>query len=286
MGYREYLITQGINIYEAEQIAWYKYNHALIPISLIDLNIHINKGSVKDLLNKSKALFLRWSNDPSVTESQWWMIQCKFYDKNNLSKKVRYGIRRGKEYCYVKSISSQHLAINGFSCYQNSFARYKGAKPLNRDLFEAYYCSASEGFGFEYWGVFSLNNDLIGYMQCIREEKGICTSVIKYDPNGLNLYSSYALLDSILDYYLNNQGVIVSNGSRSIYHDTNIQNYLLKFGFEKIYCHLNVEYSPLVKIIVNSLYPFRNKLSKLPPISLFPKINSVLIQEQYRRSCN
>jgi hypothetical protein len=79
--------------------------------------------------------------------------------------------------------------------------------------------------------------------------------------------------------------MMVSNGSRSISHDTNMQDYLLKFGWHKQFCRLNIVYGPLAEIGVKALYPFRRYISRLPDHGVLHKVQSVLFQEQLRREC-
>jgi hypothetical protein len=82
-------------------------------------------------------------------------------------------------------------------------------------------------------------------------------------------------------YYLNERGALyVSDGQRSISHDTNIQEFLFqKLKFRKAYCQLNIVYSPIMKFLVNSLFPFRSSLSFLGT-----ELSAVLKQEEIRRS--
>jgi len=119
--------------------------------------------------------------------------------------------------------------------------------------------------------------------------KKVFTSVIKYNPNYLKYYSSYILIYYVLDYYLNQKKYdIVLNGTRSIAHNTNMQQFLEKFGFKKQYCKLNIVYSPTFKIAVKTAYPFRkiiNKIeSKLPGNNFLHKINAILRQEKIKKS--
>ena len=50
----------------------------------------------------------------------------------------------------------------------------------------------------------------------------------------------------------------VVNGSRSIYHETNVQEYYQeRFDFRKAYCKLNIKYRTGLGLIIKWLYPFR-----------------------------
>ena len=87
------------------------------------------------------------------------------------------------------------------------------------------------------------------------------------------------------NFYLNKQGFrFVNDGARSISHETNIQNFLIdKFKFRKAYCRMHVMYSLKMSIVIRLLYYLRFLFICRNPI-FFKKINSLLIQEEIRRS--
>ncbi|MCR4401057.1 MAG: hypothetical protein NUV35_09390, partial [Syntrophomonadaceae bacterium] len=76
----------------------------------------------------------------------------------------------------------------------------------------------------------------------------------------------------------------LSNGSRSISHDTNMQDFLAKFGFRKEYCLLRVAYRPVVDLAVRALYPFRGLISSLQGRRAQP-VSAILFQEELKRRC-
>jgi hypothetical protein len=106
----------------------------------------------------------------------------------------------------------------------------------------------------------------------------------------LRKYSSYALVDGILDYYLNQKKMdYVLDGCRSIYHRTQFQEHLMKiFGFTKEHALLNVVYSARFGIAAKAAYPFRNIIWALRDKwtnDTLDKVGSVLRQEYIRRAC-
>lgn len=80
-------------------------------------------------------------------------------------------------------------------------------------------------------------------------------------------------------YYLSSKDYkYVSDGWRSISGHSNIQPFLEKnFLFRKAYCKMKMYYSPLFKILVSALYPFRK--TKIIPL----KIKHILTQEELSR---
>jgi hypothetical protein len=77
----------------------------------------------------------------------------------------------------------------------------------------------------------------------------------------------------------------VSDGARSLSHDTQIHDFLeSKFGFRKAYARLHVVYAPWLDASVAAAFPFRNLIKKMP-FSPFKKASILLKQEEIRREC-
>ena len=78
-----------------------------------------------------------------------------------------------------------------------------------------------------------------------------------------------------------NSGGYISDGSRSINHETAFQDYLEKyFGFRKAYCKLHIAYNPKVKWLIKLLYTFRKILINLDGIGAIHQVNVVLRMEK------
>ena len=107
-------------------------------------------------------------------------------------------------------------------------------------------------------------------------------STIKLNPQYLEFYPSYALIYQMNKYYLEQCGFeYVNDGFRSILHQSNIQNFLIKkFEFVKKYTNLKVHYKPFLSFAVSSTFPLKNILG-----NKFPKINAMLKLEEIRRKC-
>ena len=126
---------------------------------------------------------------------------------------------------------------------------------------------------------------MIGYCQNKITNSTCDYSTIKFHPDYLNLYPSYALFYTMNRYYLNEKGFkYVNDGARSISHETNIQSFLIqKFKFRKAYCKLNIMYSPKIQFILSIIYPFKSIIS-LFKFGPFIKINILITQEKIRKN--
>ena len=139
----------------------------------------------------------------------------------------------------------------------------------------------------EYIGCFK-EDKLVSYSENYIQSNAVWLAIIRHHPDYLKAYSSYGLMDGILEYYLNEKNFdYVLDGSRSIHHKTQIQDHLVKvFGFIKEYARLNILYSKKFGTVVKMAYPFRaffNKLSEKTNSGLMDNISAVLKQESIRR---
>ncbi|MEK7400337.1 MAG: hypothetical protein AAB116_25610, partial [Candidatus Poribacteria bacterium] len=194
--------------------------------------------------------------------------------------KMRNQIKHGRRDCIVRDISAEWLAECGYGCYKKAFDRYSHAVPMIESKFRSHVLSkAKYETLFENWGVF-VEDRLVGYVVCIVEGEGVNTSVIRYDPDYLKYYPAYAVMDTLLTHYVAERKLPMSNGTRAVSHDTNMQDFLLKFGYRRQYCRLNVMYQPYLKLAISCLYPFR----KFVPNKVH-RIKALLFQEELKREC-
>ena len=186
--------------------------------------------------------------------------------------------------CFVKKTTSDIIARDGYEVYRNAFLHYKtNINILNEVAFKK---NILLNKNYDYWAIYKDDsNIMIAYSQNIISHNSINYSSIKFHPNYLRLYSSYALFFKMNEYYINKKKFMyVNDGARSISHNTNIQPFLEdKFHFRKAYCKLNIIYRWDIALIVKLLYPFRGLFKKLNH-PLGNKIFVLLYQESIRRS--
>lgn len=274
--------NQGIPLFKAGDMYWRVYQGALVPAPATTCYVELKENEVSALLKESGALFVRYSSNPCSERTEWWHVVCEKYNFDELSSNTRSKINRGNKRCHIKCVDAEWMAINGYECYAAAFDRYRNMNPLSKDNFRDSILS-TKGGPFEYWGVF-VEDRLAGYCQCIIENNEVTTNIFKYDPSFLKFYTSYALINFLLSYYIVENGMRVSNGARSIAHDTNTQDFLLKFGFRRQFCKLNIVYKPLLRFAIQTFFPLRKLIYHLPDRCNIHKIRSLLFQEELKRS--
>ena len=272
---------------------WRCYQHCFIrndyetPISgNPDFN-EIEREYLKDKSknSKEKCFFAQYITAFDVNSpTEWWFtIKDDFYDLTKVNSKKRYEITKAKKFCYAKKITAYDYASRLFDCYRESFTAYPVKyRPTHFD-FNAFKETCRQWDRDEnqrIYATFLLENDLlIGFCVVIHRGKMLNLSQLKTNPAFEKYNSNASLVDCMLTDWnkqLKDGSVIISNGSRSIKHETNFNSYLEKyFGFRKAYCNLRVVYKFPFGIIIKLFKPFK-KFLKLSNNSLMYNLYCVM----------
>ena len=230
-------------------VAWKLYNHALVPATIKRITLTLDPLDAKQMLRNSRAIFIRYSSKTESQSADWWYIYCDKYDPALLSRNTRSKLSRGKRRCVTRRMTIDELVETGYDVHKAAFTRYPGQHPLSRNNYTTSILSRRDG-PFEVWGVW-VSDKLAGYVICTLEDNEVFTEITRLHPGYLKHYTTYALFDAILNHYVTTQGKVVNNGNKSVYHKTNMQQFLLKLGYKKQPCSLVIHYSWLGKLIAN-----------------------------------
>lgn len=281
--YIAWLQEQGVPLYKSQGSYWKLYNRALIPASIAPWFINLEEKQGKALLQESGAWFLRYSSDPCEKETEWWYVVCDSYDPAKLSSDARRNLRLGNRNCTVRTVSAEWLADHGYACYLAAYTRYKHITPVSQETFRKNILRTVGG-PFEYWGVF-VEENLAGFCQCVVEDNVVNTSVGKLDPAYLKHRSAYALNGRMVQHYVADRRMVITNGNRSVAHDTNFQDFAVKLGYRKQHCRLNIIYQPWLNRAVQITFRFRKVVDSLPDHGSAHNLKSLLFQEELHRLC-
>jgi hypothetical protein len=266
-----------------KNIEWFYYQGALLPKVPPHKEMILSKKEERELLQKSKALFLRYTKAWDRDEGRfWYVIKDTFNGLEELSSNTRSKVRRGLKHSIVKQVSNTIIADEGYVVYKEAFKNYVTIKKLlDEEAYKKEILNAKED---QFWAVYH-NEKIIAYSQNRVEEESINYAIIKFHPQYLKFYPSYALFYTMNQYYLEEkQCLYVNDGARSISHETNIQDFLIdKFKFRKSFVTLCVVYRWDIALLVKLLYPFRNFIKKID-LKFFKKISVLLYQEEIKRS--
>tara|TARA_B100000214_G_scaffold141453_1_gene101126 strand:- start:5439 stop:6257 length:819 start_codon:yes stop_codon:yes gene_type:complete len=259
---------------------WRKYNRAIIPREAP--HILVDSQNIISIIKCNKVLFARWVTNFDCKEKMnfWYIIKDNSSEISSYSTNTRNQIRKGLKNFKIRIVDKSEIMNKGYDIYKQAFKNYEGPKKIkDKNIF---LLDLEDNFHF--WGIYNKEKELIGYAQNRILNNSCDYSTIKVDPKYLRDYPYYALFYEMNRYYLSKMKLqYVSDGSRSILHQTNIQDFLVtKFKFRKAYCKLNIIYHPMIKPIVFFIYPLR-KILQFFPFNFFYNLNKLLFQEEIRR---
>jgi hypothetical protein len=266
----------------------------MVPAYLPHCCPSITVEIAEKVLRISGRPFVRWDSCfGEVKSGEWWYVLKRgpWAIEDIKDKKKRWMIRQGKKRFSVRPLGFDEIIAKCPAVARLAAARYKGYAEVESEETLTRYVAAAEKIPdvLEYIGCFH-GDTLVSFSENYIQKNAVWLANIRHDPAYLSKYSSYGLMDGILDYYLNQKKMdYVLDGCRSIHHKTSFQEHLTKvFNFTKEYAVLNVKYSTIFKIAVKLAYPFRDIfwiLSDKLVNTTVNNIGAVLRQEYIRSSC-
>lgn len=291
--YAHLLKEQGSCVVTVEGVDWYDYGGFMIPAYLPHCCPEISSKMAKDVIMICKKPFVRWdSKFGEVERSQWWyVIRRGAWSLSQCSGNTRSKIRRGRKRLHARLCTPDEILEKGYEVCGKAARRYGRHEFLpSKEAFAKKVEAALSVDGvLEFFGVFYGEN-LVGCSENYIQDNAVFWESIWHDPDFLGKYSSYVLIDAMLNHYLNDKKFMyVLDGWRSIYHKTQIQDHLIRaFGFTKEYAIVHMVYSKKFGMAVKAAYPFRHflwVLSDRLTNNILNKTGAMLRQEYIRRAC-
>ena len=271
---------------------WSYYHNAILstaaPHDVVDERALQDKDFWKSFQSEGYPILARWTSDfdyPKPTE-WWYMIKDKPFDIMDTKKNYRRKIRKGLDNFDIRVIDPAQYAEDLYQVELEAIASYpaKTRLKLDHDQFVAELSNRRDGVTLAAFN--KEDNSIAGYCYDIVRDGYIFASEQTAKPSQEIKHLNAALMYSELDYFKRElaEGIYIVSGERSIFHQTNFQDYQEKyFGFRKAYCRLHILYRPAVKPIIDCLYIMRGIFKYLDGFKLFYKINCVLKMEEIAR---
>jgi hypothetical protein len=247
------------------------YSGMVVPFGPADADYSLTPDEAARALRSLGGTVLRTTTGfrPSAASGDWYAVICRsFVPVDEVSSSnTRSKLRRALRNCEVRRIAAGEVAQEGYEVYRRAFDRYDGPdKPVARDRFAAH-IMATDGFDdiVEHWGVFC-DGELAGYASnYVFGRTEAAYSTLKFHPDHLRRYASYALFHRMNEHYLGESRVsYVNDGFRSILHGTELQPFLERnFGFEKAYVGIDAFYRQPYRAIVRATFPFRSLIGRV-----------------------
>jgi hypothetical protein len=271
----------GYRYVRTEKTDWRLHHGSLIPLSMPNAVRPPSYWGALRLLIRYQAPFIRWEeNFDDCNKTTWWhVIKDVPEELEHLSASTRSKVRRGQRNFTVMISVCDEIFADLYQVYQESFKRYKTfEKKLSFTEFKTSVQKLPPET--EFWIVRDkVSNKIVAFSENIVRDDACLYNTIWFEPLALKKYSSYVLLHEMNKYYLNIRGMAyVSDGSRSINHQTNIHQFLEQsFGFRKAFSDLKIIYFPGFRLLIHLLSHLEGLISV--PKSNFSKKLLVLIRQ-------
>ncbi len=243
------------NVLWSDDIPWLPENRLLRPLSLPHTIQEIHHKNVKDLISKSGALVAYWSDKWDSTESAWWWTSCddKEYGIEKIGdKRGRRDVRKGLRECIVRRLNQEDFVDLSYRIYSDSYDAYKyhDLRNFTKDQYREYIFNKGEYEGYELWGAF-VGDIMASYASAVVMDGAVLLESAKSDPGLQQHCPNNALFYRMTEHYLRERGKLyITNGPRTLLHPTKINDMLIRMGYRKIYCRLNLELSLAAKLIL------------------------------------
>jgi hypothetical protein len=279
----------GYRYFKFNNAFWRENQNGLLPLSPPKQFCSFSNKEALSLINKENGYFLRWeTNFDQLNDSSWWHIIKDSGDTlETLPKKTRYMIRKASCKYYALPVDRDQIIGNGYQVYIEAFKRYNTHEPIYTQK-EFYNAIIELPENTEFWGVYEKDSKKLVAFSENYIESNVCFYVTMWStPKAMSEFAGYLLFHQMEIYYLLDRNFsYISDGARSLSHDTNIHEFLIKkFRFRKAFANLNVNYSSWFGLIVKCVFPFRKVISKIP-LRIFQKAFILLKQEEINRSCS
>lgn len=261
---------------------WRYHNLSVVPNVAPHQPVNTDLIDSGRVWNAKNVLMARYTTDFDCAGPRpwWYSIKDTPVNLDEMKAKKRYRVNVGLKNAEVKKINPAEYGKELYRCFCAAVTSYGD----DADSFdEEGFIRRLEKDTCEYYAAFiKETGELAAYSRNRVFDDCVSFHTIKFLPQYMKHEISAALFYTMIYDYINLQGKrYVYDGERSIFHGTNIQNYLESvFDFRKAYCTLHIVYKKPVGTIVRMIYPFRKLIALFKNNSFFAKVNAVLVMEE------
>jgi hypothetical protein len=249
-------------------------DHWIAPAGPAAQAYRLDSTRCREVFRKLGGLWIMWTDGfgPHAADSEWYAVICRKHRpiEDIPDPKRRSELRRALRECDVRKVDVTEIAEHGFPVYAAAHRHYRNATvriSSEQEYRRRIMTDSPFGNCRHQWGVYC-DNKLVAFAQnLIYDKTEVNYTQIKLHPLYLDRYPAYALLYTMNEYYLAQQQFdYVSDGFRTISHETGIQEFLIKkFGFEKAKTGLHIHFRPPFGQLLRMAQPFRPLAESLCP---------------------
>ena len=246
-----------------------EYKHCLVWNGDPSVEEELSNKDAKRLIRLYRSLMLRNIYDWDCKEvTNYWFIIKDSYNENDYPKKTRKYIQKANERFIYKLIPRSLLSEQGYDIYEKAYSNYKikDGFHLSKEVFLNNINNYSDDV--DIWGAIDKESGRLEAYSICKKGYSYCEfQTSKANPEFLpKFYIMYGLYDARNRYYLEEKSYqYVVSSARSLSEHSNVQNFMIeKMLFRKAYCKIRIFYSPMFKILISTLYPFRKIIPYAP----------------------
>jgi len=267
--FAEYFRQHDVHSMVYEDILWVEDRHVIFPHGPVSHDYMITREGVQSLLTQSRdgllVLCTSGLNDTNVT-GDWYAVICRRWESlADLSANTRSKVRRGLRNNDVRKVDAQCIVDLGYETHKCASARYGVTAKTEAYFKESMLVAADFANIIDFWGVFH-EGSMVGYAQVhVFDDIEANYSAVVLHPGFFKVYTSYALVHAMNEYYLHDRAYsYVNDGFRSILHPTEFQELLInKFGFERVSVKLRIHYKPYLAVMMSAPKVFRRIVGRI-----------------------
>ena len=247
-------VAQFSTVVWADGIPWLleKRTRVLDSMAMPHKAAPVDRAKVRHAMRETGARIARWSDAWDTEPCDWWRIGCDDpdYDLEKLTPHGRRDTRRGLKRSEVKQVTPAWLAENAYETYVAASRYYrKDAQIITRERF-ADWMMQYEKIGTEAWACF-VHGNLAAYATCDVVDDAVSITTGRFDRAYSKARPSNALFYTLTRHYLVERGLrYVTGGQRVMLHKTQVQDFLERMGYRRVYCPLRLELNPLATLAV------------------------------------
>jgi hypothetical protein len=152
--FSEWLRRQGHTVIRLNNISWFNQGHRVFQAFPYFQTISPGPAEVEAVFKETGAIALKYSTDVDqpVGKISYHVIRDEILEFDDLSKKVRHDILRGKAYAVYQKITFRQLAVEGWSIRYDTLLRQGRTAAETKEQWEKMCLVAEDLNGFEAWG--------------------------------------------------------------------------------------------------------------------------------------
>lgn len=230
---------------------WFVEGRIMMPIGPAYCMPEVSRSAVRRAMSKTGASLAVWTSEwDEHEESEWYWTCCdtKVEDVAEIkASRGRWSIRKGLRSCTIRTVETDAFAKESFPIYDAALQSYGQAPPVEADYHRQVHTAAGYP-GTTFWGAY-VEDQLVAYAVCKEVEGAVSLSSAKSLREFNKQNPNAALFYTLTQHYLGEGCKYVTNGSRTLWHPTTINDFLTSLGYRRVYARVNVEASRTLRTL-------------------------------------